>query len=108
VIAVTKEIAVNHQGVFHHVHLRNRDGTQVRCRANGVCKTWKTRPGEFRLPVKYGLRDCFYITEVNCVDWYISDHDYKVMRRTLLCAKLGVRPDIPDGILMDLAEERLT
>ena len=29
----------------------------------------KTRPTEFRLPVKYGLRDHFYITEQNVNEW---------------------------------------
>lgn len=37
----------------------------VRCRPNGAVKTWKTRPGEFRLPIKHGLRDCAYITQSN-------------------------------------------
>lgn len=27
------------------------------CRVTGSIKTWKTRPAEFRLPVKYGLRE---------------------------------------------------
>lgn len=27
----------------------------VRVRANGQVKTWKTRPGVFRLPIKHGL-----------------------------------------------------
>lgn len=34
------------------------DGTARLCRPNGALKTWKTRPGEFRLPIKYGLREC--------------------------------------------------
>ena len=54
---------------FNHVTIKNRDGTPARCRVNGKCKTWKTRPNEFRLPVKYGLRDCFYITQNNCEEW---------------------------------------
>lgn len=35
------------------------------CRRNGRTKTWKTRPGEFRIPVKAGLRACGYITNGN-------------------------------------------
>lgn len=54
---------------FEHVSLKNRDGTPVRCRASGKCKTWKTRPADFRLPVKHGLRDCFYITPDNAAEW---------------------------------------
>lgn len=60
-------------GTFYHKVARNRDGSAVRCRANGKCKTWKTRPGEFRLPVKYGLRDYFYITNGNAREWLIAD-----------------------------------
>jgi hypothetical protein len=37
----------------------------VRIRRNGQTKTWKTRPNDFRIPVKYGLRECFYITPDN-------------------------------------------
>lgn len=36
-----------------------RGGTRTECeryRPNGRVQTWKTRPGHFRLPVKYGLR----------------------------------------------------
>jgi hypothetical protein len=36
-----------------------------RWRRNGATKLWKTRPDEFRIPVKYGLRDYSYITELN-------------------------------------------
>ena len=28
----------------------------VICRINGSLKTWKTRPGDFRLPIKHGMR----------------------------------------------------
>jgi hypothetical protein len=58
---------------FYHVKLRNADGTAVRCRVNGACKTWKTRPDDFRLPVKYGLKDCFYIEPGNAADWLTFD-----------------------------------
>lgn len=43
----------------------------VRVRVSGRCQTWKTRPEDFRLPVKYGLyessavdqnnKDCFHL-----------------------------------------------
>ena len=32
-------------------------------RRNGATKTWKTRPNEYRIPVKYGIRDYRYITQ---------------------------------------------
>ena len=58
---------------FFHRTLRNADGSALRCRASGACKTWKTRPNEFRLPVKYGLRDSFYLTHDNAADWLTFD-----------------------------------
>jgi hypothetical protein len=61
---ITKEQAMTLH-TFYHVTLRNADGTAARCRSNGRCKTWKTRPEDFRLPVKYGLRQCFCITPSN-------------------------------------------
>ena len=46
---------------FEHVSQTNSDRTPVRARRNGKTKTWKTRPDRFKIPVKYGLRECFYI-----------------------------------------------
>lgn len=36
-------------------------------RRNGKTKTWKTRPGEFRIPVKYGMGG------YDCIDQYTAD-----------------------------------
>lgn len=68
---ITKLIATecHHNQVFEHVTLKNADGTPVRCRKTGQCKTWKTRPDEFKLPVKHGLKTCFYITQDNAHKW---------------------------------------
>jgi len=54
---------------LHHTTARNAAGTPLRARVNGKCRTWKTRPEEFRLPMKHGLRDYFYITEANAHEW---------------------------------------
>lgn len=68
---ITRDIATaaHHGQIFHHRTLRNSDGTPVRCRVNGRCKVWKTRPDDFQLPVKYGLKECFYITPRNAHEW---------------------------------------
>lgn len=34
-------------------------------RSNGKCKTWKTRPEEFKLPIKHGLYSYRYIDHTN-------------------------------------------
>lgn len=71
---ITKKIAENtfHGQVFHHKSLKNADGTPLRARVNGACKVWKTRPAEFRLPMKHGLRQCFYIEPSNADEWELA------------------------------------
>ena len=58
---------------FEHISLKNADNTPTRCKRNGKTKTWKTRPNEFKIPVKYGLRTCFYITQDNCHEWNVVE-----------------------------------
>lgn len=73
---VTKNLAVSlmYRGkTLYHATRRNADGTAKRCHVNGKCKTWVTRPNEFRLPVKHGLWDCFYITQDNASEWLTYD-----------------------------------
>lgn len=57
----------NHE--YWHRTMKNSDGSPLRVRKTGTLKTWKTRPGEFKLPVKHGLRDSGYITHENCHEW---------------------------------------
>lgn len=59
-------------GNFEHVTLKNADKTPLRARRNGKTKTWKTRPNEFRIPAKHGLKECFYITNENASDWEVA------------------------------------
>ncbi len=43
-------------------------------RTNGACKTWKTRPNEFSLPIKYGFNGPYsYVTQSNAGDWHLAD-----------------------------------
>lgn len=72
---ITKDQAMNTgRGVnFEHVSSKNADGTPTRARVNGQCKIWKTRPEDFRLPVKHGMYQCFYITPENAADWYLPE-----------------------------------
>ena len=64
-------INARHGQIFHHAKAKNADGSALRVRVNGKCKTWKTRPGEFSIPVKYGLYDYDYINERNCQNWEV-------------------------------------
>lgn len=67
---ITKDSALSGQ-LFNHVSLLNKDGSPLRARRNGSTKTWKTRPNEFKIPAKYGLKQCFYITQDNAHEWRI-------------------------------------
>ncbi len=51
--------------MLHHVKNKNADGTPQRWRVNGKPKTWVTRPGEVRVPIKHGLYDFDYVTETD-------------------------------------------
>lgn len=44
--------------------------SQIVLRRNGKTKTWVTRPGAFRIPVKYGLKFCTYITNDNAHEYH--------------------------------------
>lgn len=73
--AITLENAMSAQR-FEHVSSQNADRTPIRCRRNGKTKTWKTRPGLFQIPVKYGLKSYFYIDNFeykNADDWNVVE-----------------------------------
>jgi hypothetical protein len=74
-MALSKEQCVNatHGTIFYHAATKNADGTPLRARVNGKCRTWKKLPDEFMLPMKHGLRDCFYITHNNADEWCITE-----------------------------------
>lgn len=44
----------------------------TRCRPSGRCQVWKTRPLEFRLPVKHGLYESGEVTHLNCLDFHLA------------------------------------
>ena len=54
---------------FEHVTVTNRDGTPMRARRNGRTQTWKTRPDDFRVPIKHGLYSYGEITPANAHEW---------------------------------------
>jgi hypothetical protein len=68
---ITKELAMTlpRGKTLYHATRKNADGSAKRCRIMGKCKSWVTRPNEFRLPVKHGMFDSFYITLDNASEW---------------------------------------
>lgn len=59
--------------IIYHVSLKNADKSALRARVNGQVKLWKTRPNEIQVPMKHGLRDCFYLTQDNLKDWSLNE-----------------------------------
>lgn len=43
----------------------------IRVRVSGQCKTWKTRPEEFRVPVKHGLYESAEINHRNASQFHL-------------------------------------
>lgn len=74
---ITKEIAMQlHVGqTLYHIKLVGCDKRPLRCRVNGKCKTWKKTPHAFRLPVKHGLKHCFYIFDYDGADWRTTEYE---------------------------------
>jgi hypothetical protein len=54
---------------LYHKDLKDSKGHSVRARVNGKIQLWKTRPTEFRLPMKHGMYDTFQLTELNVDQW---------------------------------------
>ncbi len=56
---------------FYHRKLKyKRDPSRpLECRRNGKTKRWKSRPDQFRIPVKYGMYEYFYIDNSNAHEW---------------------------------------
>lgn len=42
-------------------------------RRSGATKTWASRPNDFRIPVKYGLKQCGHIWHTNADGWHAAE-----------------------------------
>lgn len=67
-MAVSKQEASTGD-TFHENQTRD-DGTCYQWRRNGATQTWKTRPDEFRTPIKYGLRGYGQLTQTNAGEFH--------------------------------------
>jgi len=76
---VTKQEALT-AGEFHYGECKRivgkRGGITLKIetwRRNGATQTWKTRPDEFRVPIKYGLYNYSEITHRNALEFHTAD-----------------------------------
>lgn len=66
---LTPQTALTAQYFYHRTQTYKDGVTPIQVRRNGATKTWKTRPDEFKIPVKYGMYEFFYITDKNASEW---------------------------------------
>lgn len=58
---------------FYHRTVKYADSrTAYQARRNGATKTWRTRPNEFRIPIKIGFRGYGYIDNRNANEWSVT------------------------------------
>lgn len=69
---ITKQQAIS-ATYFTHLLLKNADKTPLRVRRSGMTVTWKTRPEDFSVPVKYGMHQSLRITPANAAKWQVAD-----------------------------------
>lgn len=85
---VTKQECVwagEHGAEFEYLHgTYARSKELKRVRVSGKCKTWKTRPDEFQLPVKYGMYESLYITHGNAKDFQLTSGSKERYKASLL------------------------
>lgn len=68
-ITIAEAQQLKYRDVLEHVHKKDSRGNPVRCRVNGRVQFWKRNADAFKIPVKYGINLCFYITESNASEW---------------------------------------
>lgn len=74
---ITKAQAIDpNNRMFYCGSVFNADGTTPRrARRNGKTKTWKRLPDTWVMPVKWGLNNCFQLTEANSQHWYVTENE---------------------------------
>lgn len=68
-VTIQQAKQLKYRDEIYHKDLKDSQGHSVRAKVNGKIQLWKTRPTEFRLPMKHGLRDTFQLTQDNADQW---------------------------------------
>lgn len=73
-LGMTKQDFTSKSGqiIMHFTDACTPNGTE-RWRTNGACQVWKTRPSEFRQPIKNGLRNYSNITEATAHQFHRAE-----------------------------------
>lgn len=71
-ITKAQAVKLTRDDIIHVKGYKNTDGTPQRWRVNGKVKTFKTRPNDFSIPVKRGLREYGYVDQWNARDCEVA------------------------------------
>lgn len=66
---LTQSSVLNDRGFYHRTMKYKGRDEPLYARRNGATKTWKRQPGVFKIPMKYGMYEHFYITNANAHEW---------------------------------------
>lgn len=85
------------QEIYNAFHF-NADKSFQRWRVNGKCKTWKTKPEEFVVPIKHGLWTYDYLNHENAFDFCLSEEEaeqvFQENRQEQAMQSLRLKPDL--------------
>lgn len=68
---VAKELTPGN--MLYHASETDSRGFPKKARVNGKPKTWVREPDRVQIPMKYGLKLCFYVTEETIGNWLITE-----------------------------------
>lgn len=75
---INKQIAENlkHGTELYSSLRKDSRGNPAKVRVSGKCQTWKTRPNDFSLPVKFGLYESFRIVnDAFAEHWHLTEEE---------------------------------
>ena len=65
---------LSYRDIIYDKIYKNADGTPARWRVNGKVQTWKRNPERVKVPIKRGLYEYSYLTEINLDEFSLLDH----------------------------------
>lgn len=68
---LTRQTAMTARNFWHRTATYKNGITPIEVRRNGATKTWKRQPDKFKIPVKYGMYEFFYITDADAAEWSV-------------------------------------
>jgi hypothetical protein len=77
-LTMEQALALQYGNIIFHRFWTNADKkTPQRFKVNGNVKTWKTRPGEIRIPLKRAMYEFMNMTEANLSDFSLEAEEHE-------------------------------